>query len=140
MTDNFILYRDGYKIQVAAPYRFELPKEFPRDVMYNDDYLKVENGFCEIAAGYASDGPSGPALDTKDFIRGAVEHDAIYQLLRVSAFSPRLRDVADRHLVEKCKQDGMPWWRRQYVYLGLKIGGAKAAMPDSIKPLKRAPF
>jgi hypothetical protein len=137
---NYILYRDGYKIQVAESYSFELPEEFSRDVEYNDPYLRVSKGICEIASGYASDGPSGPTLDTKDFIRGAVEHDAMYQLFREGVFPPTLRDVADRHLVEKCKQDGMPWFRRQYVYLGLKLGGAKAAMPDSIKPLKRAPI
>jgi len=140
MTDHYILYRDGYKIQVCHDYTFKIPDEFPQDQHYEGDFLILHNSMCTALIGYASDGPSGPALDTKDFIRGAVEHDILYQLIRLCIYSPRLRDAADRHLIKVCKEDGMPWWRRQYVYLGLRIGGAKAAMPDSIKPLKRAPF
>ena len=40
------------------------------------------DGLLTIRKGYAWDGPSGPTIDTKDFMRGSLVHDALYQLLR----------------------------------------------------------
>lgn len=135
MSDQRICYSGGYKYQVRNDYVFELPEYYPRSIEYEGNFLSVKDGYCTIHKGYAGDGPSRPAIDTKTFMRGAWQHDAIYQLIRLKVFAPELRDAADRQLVETCKQDGMLWPRRQWVYYGLKFAGAKAASPKNIKKL-----
>jgi len=43
----------------------------------------TREGLLFVSAGYSSDGPSGPTLDTPDFMPGATGfHDPIYELLR----------------------------------------------------------
>jgi len=45
--------------------------------------LKADSdGGLLIKAGYSWDGPSGSAIDTKNFMQGSLVHDALYQLLR----------------------------------------------------------
>ena len=87
-------------------------------------------GQLRIAKGYAWDGPSGPTIDTKDFMRGALVHDALYQLMRLSQLDhTQYRDRADRILQELCRQDGMSAFRAWYVYHALQLFGAKNAEP-----------
>lgn len=139
MCDHRICYSGGYKYQVRNDFVFELPEYYPKDVKYEDQFLSVADGYCTIHRGYAGDGPSGPTFDTKSFMRGAWQHDAIYQLLRMGVFPQEYRDAADRQLVETCKEDGMSWPRRQWVYYGLKYGGSAAAKPKNIKKLIWSP-
>lgn len=139
MSDHRICYSGGYKYQVRNDYIFGLPEYFPKDVAYEGRFLEVADGYCTIQKGYAGDGPSGPTIDTKTFMRGAWQHDAIYQLIRLGVFPPEFRDAADRQLVETCKEDGMLWPRRMWVYYGLKYAGANAAKPKSIKKIIWSP-
>ena len=139
MIDRRICYSGGYKYQVRSDYVFKLPEYYPMDVVYEGRFIEVAGGYCSIKRGYASDGPSGPTFDTKTFMRGAFQHDAVYQLLRLGVFPQEYRDAADRQLVETCKEDGMSWPRRKWVYYGLKYAGAAAAKPKNIKKIKWSP-
>lgn len=89
-----------------------------------------ENGLLTIKIGYAWDGPSGPAIDSKNFMRGSLIHDALYQLIRERILPPSTRKRADEILKEVCIQDGMSAFRAWYVYQGVRLGGASAAKPD----------
>lgn len=91
-------------------------------------------GEClELASGYAWDGSTGPALDTVNFMRGSLVHDALYQVIaemvhrgaiqHKGAAWWRLKRAADRELVAICAQDGMGWWRRQWVHAAVRLGG-----------------
>lgn len=133
-----ILYKSGYKYQVAQDYRFTVSEEFP-SLIHAGDFLRVAGRDVIIKKGYAGDGPSGPTIDTKSFMRGAWEHDALYQLIREEVYPESLREAADKHLIATCEADGMSWARRQWVYYGLRIGGAKSASKSAIKPILRAP-
>lgn len=82
-----------------------------------------------IYEGFVFDGPSGPALDTTDFMRAALVHDALYGLMREGVLPQSYRKAADQELVRICKQDGMGWFRRQYVYWALRMFGARSARP-----------
>ena len=135
---KYLYYTDGFWLQTRENYSFQLPPEL-KAVHYTGDFVSVDGGYCNIRRGYASDGPSGPTFKTKNFIRGAVEHDALYQLIRLGIIPPEFRDICDRHLVKTLKEDGMWWPRRTWTYLGLKYFGAKAAMSDNIRQKKRAP-
>lgn len=82
-----------------------------------------------IKAGYAWDGPSGPTLDTPSFMRGSLVHDVLYQLMRERQIPRSFRRDADQILVDICKQDGMSWIRRRWVYAAVRLFGGKFAKP-----------
>ncbi len=88
------------------------------------------NGTLIVKAGYAWDGPSGPTLDTDNFMRGSLVHDVLYQLMRDGVIDPKeYKDKADRELQHICRIDGMSAIRAWYVYQGLAIGGWAATQP-----------
>jgi len=70
-------YRASESIAVILPL-------FPEKELCSD--AKMINLLRErllfISAGYSSDGPSGPTIDTKSFMLGAFVHDALYEMLR----------------------------------------------------------
>jgi len=54
-------------------------------------YLKLDgDGQFEFSKGYAWDGPSGSTVDTLNFMRGSLVHDALYQLIRMEKILPQL--------------------------------------------------
>ena len=66
-------------------------------------------GHLIIKRSYAWDGPSGPTIDTKNFMRGSLVHDALYQLMRHEHLSSdEWRAVADleHHEVDESRIDG----------------------------------
>jgi hypothetical protein len=60
-----------------------------------------------ISKGYAWDGPSGPTIDTGNFMRGSLIHDALYQLMRTGNLPTSFRERADLLLRKTCIDDGM---------------------------------
>ena len=69
----------------------------------NSDYLSLtEEGRLEVKRTYAWDGPSGPTIDTRNFMRGSLVHDALYQLIRLEVLPPESRKRADQLLREIC--------------------------------------
>ena len=90
------------------------------------------DGFLTIHKGYAWDGPSGPTIDTKDFMRGSLVHDALYQLLREGVLDQKYRKRADEIIREICVEDGM--WKpvAWLVYQGVHLFGGKHARLDMI--------
>lgn len=94
-------------------------------------FLEINaSGRLIIKAGYAWDGPSSPAIDSKNFMQGSLIHDALYQLMRDQVLPPSDRKRVDEILKEVCLQDGMSAFRAWYVYQGVRFGGAKSAEPD----------
>jgi hypothetical protein len=126
-----ISYRSGYKYQLAATYTHTLPAEF-QPYLFNceDEFLSIRNGCLVIAHGYAWDGPSGPTIDTKNFMRGSLVHDALYQLMRQGVIPRRCKDAADRELQRMCIEDGMSSIRAWWVLTGLEQFGAKATISN----------
>ena len=134
-----IRYKDGYKYQLNAEYRQQINILPETDV--DTPYIRLTtSGELTIAKGYAWDGPSGPTIDTKNFMRGSLVHDALYQLMRGNYLDKeKCKQPADRLLQQMCKQDGMSAIRAWWVYQGLKIGGGAAADSDNAKQLIHAP-
>ena len=132
-----IVYREGYEYQLVEDYQIQIfikPDAFIRTQLIRLD----TDGVLYILAGYAWDGPSGPAVDTKNFMVGSLVHDALYQLMREGYLDPVLfREVADGELVRLCKEDGMSALRRSWVYAGVRFGGGPAASEPV--PLLTAP-
>lgn len=82
-----------------------------------------------IRAGYMWDGPSGPTIDTKNFMRGALIHDALYQLIREDYLKMNDRKQADKILRKVCLEDGMSRIRAWYIYTAVHHFAEWAATP-----------
>ena len=102
-----ISYKGGYKYQLKENYAIDVGIE--PDQLINTEYLDLSvGGTLTITMGYAWDGPSGPTIDTLNFIRGSLVHDALYQLMRGGHLdASTFREVADRLLQAMCREDGM---------------------------------
>jgi len=141
-----LLYKKGYKYQIAEDYRYKLPRSLCKDLVPHtpQDYLSIETKgddcWLVIHKGYASDGPSGPTFDTKTFMRGAFVHDALYQMIRHGCFidDKVARKYADKILRDICLEDGMWKVRAWWVYRSLRGFGKPAALPSHIKKIFEA--
>ena len=134
---RFIRYRDGYKYQLVETYRVVIAIKPDQPVLH--DYIRLDtDGTLTIRAGYAWDGPSGPTFDTRNFMRGSLVHDALYQLMRCRLLPLDQREPSDAVLRALCLEDGMSAIRAWWVYQGVRLGGGQAAAsPD--KPALIAP-
>lgn len=131
-----LAYKDGYKFVVHDDFFIDIPikgysAEIPGRVMLN------RSGLLSIYSGYAWDGASGPAIDTPNFIRGSLVHDALYQLIEEGALPFACRLPADDVLIQICKADGMSAPRRWWVKLAVNTFGARAL--ESRNPVLFAP-
>ena len=135
-TDEICHHGICYVKRRGVRYKYKLTRDYPhptglRDRSGGNEYLQINSsGKLEIRARYAWDGPSGPSIDTKNFMRGSLVHDALYQLMRERVLDHmRERKYADKLLRQICKVDGMNWFRRWYVYWIVRATGASSARP-----------
>jgi hypothetical protein len=118
-------------------YKYNLEKDYTCkadiDVDQACDLGKLEitsDGQLTIRKGYAWDGPSGPTIDTKNFMRGSLVHDVLYQLIREQKINQNQRKRADQILREICLECGMSGLRAWRIYCGVRLFGACSAKPD----------
>jgi hypothetical protein len=135
----YIKYRkiDGYKYQLMEKYVHETQWALPKAVETGGKWVILsKTGKLTLKKGYAWDGPSGPTIDSKNFMRGSLVHDGCYQLIREKLIPPRKRKPADVLLWLICLEDGMARVRADYVYHAVRAFGAGAAKPSKkIKPV-----
>ncbi len=140
MKRHQIKYKSGYKYQLHEEYSVKV-KIFPNEFIYTDYINLGTDGLLVIKKGYAWDGPSGPTVDTENFMRGSLVHDALYQLIRMEKIDyDKYRDVADRELQRICIEDGMFKIRAWWVYQGVLFGGKSAALPENRKEIILSPL
>ena len=77
-----IAYNGGYKYQLKEEYTFADTGIIPPATITTDFIGLDLAGNLTTAKGYAWDGPSGPTIYTRNFMRGSLAHDALYQLMR----------------------------------------------------------
>ena len=131
-----ISYRGGYKYQLAEDYSINVDVRHPVETEF---LVLLSDGDLLIKAGYAWDGPSGPTIDTKNFMRGSLVHDALYQLMREGHIPEDYREHADSMLREICREDGMTAMRAWWVYRGVRFGGGSSAARGADRPVLTAP-
>ena len=138
MTKPYIKYRSGYKYQLVEEYQVKVSMT-PKNNIKTDFIELNTEGMLIIKKGYAWDGPSGPTIDTPNFMRGSLVHDALYQLLRNELLEQEWRDEADEELRRICREDGMSRIRAWWVYRAVRKWGNVAASPESRKKIHKAP-
>lgn len=135
---RFIVYRpiSGYKYQLAGPAEtdsgiigLDIETEFIR--LQNDGLMRIRKLYCW-------DGPSGPSIDTKTFMRGSLFHDAGYQLIRQGQLPIEYKSQIDDLLKRICLKDGMSQFRAWYVHRSVVMFGGGSCLPNTETPAKRA--
>lgn len=135
---KYIKYRSGYKYQLAEDFKTVIDIHPPNPIL--TDFILLEpDGALFIRSGYPWDGPSGPTIDTKSFMRGSLVHDCIYQLIRQGYLPAETRKQADIELRRICREDGMCKIRAWYVYQGVRWAAGFAAAPKNRKRVRIAP-
>lgn len=120
-------------------YKYQLIEPFSLFISIKTHYAVTEyillhtDGKLTIRSGYAWDGPSGPTIDTKNFMRGALIHDALYQLIRMTHLPPKYRRIADDILYELCRKDGMSRFRAWYIKKAINWFGKASAIPGDYR-------
>ena len=123
--------RRKYKYNLYSDFKYSTGIKI--DASKDLGYLNIDSdGELLIKAGYSWDGPSGPTIDTKNFMQGSLVHDALYQLMRECVIKQSQRKRADEILREICRKDGMSKIRAWWVYKGVRFGGASSAKPDML--------
>ena len=133
-----IFYKSGFKYQLTSDCVVEVGI-WPERLIATGYLSITPDGVLTILRGYAWDGPSGPTIDTKSFMRGSLVHDALYQLIRTGLLPESERHVADKVLGRLCREDGMWRARAWWVYKAVRLAGGAAADPSNRKKIKTAP-
>lgn len=132
-----IYYKKGYKYQLAEDYRVRIDIVPGTDIVSGSGYIELTiDGRLNIKKGYAWDGPSGPTVDTKNFMRGALVHDALYQLMREGKLNRGYKDKADVELHRACREDGMSRIRAWYVLKSMRFTGFAISAKNRKKIIK----
>ncbi len=98
------------------------------DIVHPQGYFTITTtGLITVPAGYAWDGPSGPAIDTKSFMLPSLFHDVPYQANQTDdlcdLLPPDWKEKTDKLLRVHCLRDGMWPLRAWWVYQSVKQFG-----------------
>ena len=133
-----IKYMKGYKYQLHETYSVMIPIKPEHNIV--TEYIELSAfGLLTIKEGYAWDGPSGPTIDTKTSMRGALVHDSLYQLLREKLLDKSLRPQCDQIAHDIWVEDGMYEWRAALWKRELEKFAGYAADPKNKKEVLIAP-
>ena len=136
-------YRNGYKIVLEEDEHYQTDIYPEQDIYYyRHGHLYVSlntEGYLIVYAGYPSDLASGPTFNTKNTRRGAVGHDALYELLRQGLLDQKWRVPSDEELDKWLEEDGMSSARRWIWETGLNWADGKDEKQKNIKPILEAP-
>lgn len=113
MAKPLLKFQEGYKFQVYET--FSIQTGIIPEIVGGNDFVSIGyRGLLTINRGYAWDGASGPAIDTLNFRRGSLVHDALYQLIRLGNLTPDHQEEADDLLkaliIEDCMWSVRAWW------------------------------
>ncbi len=138
MKGDKIYYREGYKYQIVRDYSIQTA--IIPDIPIRTDFLCLsKTGVLTIKKGYASDGPSGPTIDTTTAMRGAFVHDAGYQLMRMGLIPEGHRPYFDQLLHDICVEDGMnpvraDIWKEMVSLFAASCAKAGSEQPELVAP------
>lgn len=121
--------RKLYKYKLTSPYSIKINWLQGKNVAISGKWIIVKDSFLCIRQAYAWDGPSGPSIDTKTFMRSSLVHDALYQLIRENIIPFSYRKQADQEMRKINIEDGMNKFRAWYTYWAVRLFGKYYAKP-----------
>ena len=83
-------------------------------------YTLERNGELEVRKGFCWDGASG-AFDTKDFMVPSLVHDIFCVLVNRGILPPYAQALADEQLRLLEIESKMPWIRRMWTYIAVRL-------------------
>lgn len=116
-----IKYRSGFKYSLWETYTSQT-NILGYTVKHRLFELTPE-GVITIFEDYPWDGPSGPTFDTPSSMRGSLEHDALYEMIRLGLLPLDCFHKANEELRNICKEDGMLSFRADYWFKGVEEFG-----------------
>ena len=137
-----IKYRCGFKYQLALDYMVQtgVIRDKKKEKIICTDYVTLfTDGQMLIRKGFAWDGASSIARDTKTIMRGSLIHDALYSLLRTGKLDMKWREQSDMELWKACCEDGMWRLRAWWVHRAVRKFAKFAALPENRKEILEAP-
>lgn len=108
-----------WKYQLTSPYSVQTNIVLNEDIQEDFVYLH-KSGIMTIKEGYAWDGATG-GIDTKNFMRGSLTHDAICQMIALKRLPQSQRLNADKLLKQICLEDGMSKLRAWWVFKSVRL-------------------
>jgi hypothetical protein len=117
---HFTVHWKSGEGRLLSPCSYETPIEGHRAIT---KFIQLrEGGLLALSVGYVWDFGSGPAIDTPDMVYASLAHDALYELMVLGKLPWEMRRAVDQYFRDLLKAAGMGWLRRQWVYLGVRIG------------------
>lgn len=129
-----IKYKSGYKYQLVNDYTIHINKYVDHLPTVDHQYMAIDGfGKLVIFKGYAWDGPSGPTIDSLNFMRASLVHDVGYQLMAEGLVNQSTRQDWDKALRSIAIEDGMTKIRAAWVYRAVRMfGGSYGRTPRSV--------
>lgn len=123
-----IYWTTGYKYRLEKNFWIQTEIHFSNNLISNNGLIELRSdGRLLIKKSYSWDGASGLTFDTKSSFRGALTHDAFYELMRDNVLPIEFRKACDRELWRICILDGMWKYRANIWYKFVRVGGLNAA-------------
>ncbi len=126
-----VAYGEGYKYQLKKAFAVKLTF-WPEPEPFKTDWLELDSeGVFTLSYGYAWDGVSGIAINTKNNLRGGLVHDGLYGAIRMGFLDCEIyRPQADEIFYQLCIADGMWSIRAKAYYQAVRSFGEKYAKPQ----------
>jgi len=101
----------------------------------------VSNGsaIMRIKKHWCWDGPSGPAIDTPNFMVPSAVHDVLYWLMRWGKIPISCRPLADNLMYDLCLEKGMWKIRAKWCCWAVKRFARKYATSENKRKIYTAP-
>jgi len=120
---------EKYKYRVRFDYRHDIGIK-GYDIVLEDLRL-TPDGILTLKAGFMSDGPSGPTIDSKEGMRAAFVHDAGYKLIRLGLLPISCKEIFDTLFHSILLEDQMSEVRADLWFEGVEHFGGKSCIPGS---------
>ena len=119
---------EGYKYQLFETEVIKTPI-IPEKEIFHEYFTLSLDGTLVVKKWYAWDGPSGPTIDTKNFIKDSLPHDVFFQGMRLGLLSKDHFHNVNKFLYNECLKHGMNRFRAWYVFQSVELFGRSNITP-----------
>jgi hypothetical protein len=103
----------SWKYRIYEDVEYDLYHDFGKIA---HPYFHINGNHLTVKEGYHWDGPSGPTIDTDNFMSPSLIHDVLFQCMREDLLSRDRFKHANIELKMQCRERGMSRFRAWYVY------------------------